>query len=116
MTIAEIVDGHLKKSAARHDAFAKRHSGIAKGHSDAADAHQATNPRLARIHRDISEQHSNLHEDHQACQEDFENLREALAAASDADVLNSHESETRDMQHARGFTDLLKSMRLLPAD
>lgn len=116
MTTAELVDGHLKRMAARHDAFAKAHRGVAKGHLDAAGHHMATNPTLAQIHRDVSQHHSNLHKAHQACQEDFDNLREALAEASDADVLDSHANETRNMQHAFGPVDLLKAARLLPAD
>jgi hypothetical protein len=114
MTIAELVDGHLKKMAARHDAFAKGHRGVAKSHLDAADHHTAANPTLSQIHRDISDHHSILYKSHQACQQDFEDLREGLAVASDAEVLDSHSDAGDDLKTAAGYGALLKSMRLVP--
>jgi len=114
MTIKEVFDSHLEKSSAHHDAIAKCNRAMAKAHKNAADAH--TDQVVAQAHRDISEHHGSLAKAHQARQEDFETLRENLAAASDADVLGSHEGETRDMQHAASHIDILKAMRFLPAD
>ena len=116
MTIKEVFDSHLKKSSAHHDALAKSNRALAKSHSAAANACDQGLPTLSRHHRDLSEHHENLAKAHQARQADFEALRENLAEASDATVLDKHEGETRNMQHALGYSDLLKAMRLLPAD
>ena len=99
MKIKEIVDGHLKKSSAHHDALAKCHRSLSKAHGDAAEAH--TNQVVAQAHRDIAKCHSDLSKAHEMRQADFEALRESLAAGSGADVFDSHESETRDLQSVR---------------
>lgn len=114
MTIKEVFDSHLKKSSAHHDALAKCNRAMAKAHKDAADSHK--DQVVAQAHRDISEQHGNLAKAHQKRQADFEALRENLAAASDATVLDSHADASDELRTASTYGDLLKSMRLLPAD
>jgi hypothetical protein len=98
MTVKELADEHLKKSTAHHDALAQHHARISKCHKDAASAH--SDQTVAQAHRDLSKCHSDLSKAHEMRQGDFENLRERLAEASDATVLDSHESETRDMQNS----------------
>jgi hypothetical protein len=112
MKIKEILDGHLKKSSAHHDALAKCNHKLAECHKAAADVHE--NQTIALAHRDLSDHHSNIAKAHEARQADFEALREHLAEASDATVLDSHEGETRDMQHAAaaGRDGFLKRMGL----
>jgi len=98
MTLKEHLDAHLKKSAAHHDAIAKSHHSLSKAHGDAANAH--TDQVVAQAHRDIAKTHSDLSKAHEKRQADFDNLRETLAAGSGADVLDSHEGATRDMQRS----------------
>lgn len=113
MTVKEILDSHLKKSASHHDVMAKNCRTMAKAHADAADAHERTNQMLARAHRDCADGHSNLAKSHQARQQDFDDLREALSEASDAEIVDSHSDDTSDLKTAAGFGDLLKTMRLV---
>lgn len=113
MTIKELLDQHLKKSAAHHDSLARCNQKMAKAHADAAEAHERTNPMLARAHRDCADGHSNFAKSHQARQKDFDDLREALAEASDAEILDSHSDAGDDLKTAAGFGDLLKSMRFV---
>ncbi|MGB7283313.1 MAG: hypothetical protein WBE13_13705 [Candidatus Acidiferrum sp.] len=113
MTIKELVDSHLKKSASHHNVMAKNCLTMAKAQADVAVAHERTNPMLARAHRDCADCHSNFAKSHQARQQDFEDLREALAEASDADVSENHSDAGDDLKTAAGFGDLLKNMRLV---
>jgi hypothetical protein len=114
MNAKELFRNHCIKSASHHDAMAKCHAKIAESHNAIAAGH--TDQTIAQGHRDLAAHHARIAHHHKTQQEHFEGLREALAAASDADVFDSREDETRTMQHALGHADLLKAARLLLAD
>ena len=112
MTVKEHLDSHLKKSSAHHSALAKSHRKLAECHKAASDAH--SDPSVAAAHRDLAEHHETIAKAHAQRGEDFEALRASLAAASGADVLDSHESETRNMQGvlSAGHNSFLKRVGL----
>jgi hypothetical protein len=111
MTVKEHLDSHLKKSSVHHDAMARANRRLAECHKAAANAHE--NQTIASAHRELSEHHESVAKAHQARQEDFEALREQLAAGSGAEVFDSREGETRNMQHAAGRDGFLKRVGLL---
>ena len=95
---------HLGKSAQHHATCSALHEKLHKSHSAIADA--VEDPTVGACHRDLAGHHKKLAAAHTERQQDFQALREELAAGSGADVLDSHEDETRDMQNvllARGF-------------
>lgn len=95
---------HLQKSSLHHDALHLLHAKLSKSHSAIADAIE--DPTVGAHHRDLAGHHKALAAAHAERQEDFESLREKLAAGSGAEVLDSHEGESRGIQnalHAAGF-------------
>jgi hypothetical protein len=114
MTVKELADEHLKKSAAHHDALAQHHGKISKCHKDAASSH--SDQTVAQAHRDLAEHHETIAKAHAQRGEDFEALRQSLAEVSGAEVFDSHESETREMHSVRsvaGRDDFLKRTGVL---
>jgi hypothetical protein len=114
MTIKEVFDSHLKKSSVHHSSLANSNLSLSKAHENAAHAH--TDQVVAQAYRDIAKCYSELCKAHEQRQEDFDNLREALAEASGADVLDSRRDSTRDMQHALARDGFLKAIGVLRAD
>jgi hypothetical protein len=113
MNAKELICSHCTKSASHHDALAKAHRKIAKAHVAAADA--GKDQTIAQAHRDLATHHVAVAEVHDDQQKHFELMREELAEASDAEVLDSRQDSTRDMQHAArdGF---LRAIGVLPPD
>lgn len=114
MNLKTLLHEHCAKCAGHHAGLALRHAKIAKAHTAIATGH--ADQTVAQGHRDLAEHHEAIADHHEAHRKHFQDLHEALAVASDADTLDNHEGETRNMQHAFGPLDLLKAARLLPAD
>jgi hypothetical protein len=103
---------HFRKKAEHHKERVDQHMDWARLNKTRAEHHDATDPLQAQFHRDEADLHKAAAVTHSKMQRHYEAQREQLAAGSGADVFDSRESSSRELQDI-GKTNFRKACGLL---